>query len=108
MKKIILLLITLFLTIACSNKPDIPEKKKQQAIQYFKTQELITKDSTWTDKRTFSVGVIDDGTKRDGYAEYVCQTLADMDIHEVRVRVIDIEKLVRTDKWINLGTAQCS
>lgn len=93
---------------ACSNKPDIPESKKQQAVQYFKTQEPVAKDSTWTSNNTFSVGVIDDGTKRDGYALYVCQVLADMGIHEVRVKIIDIEKLVKTDKWENLGTAQCS
>lgn len=107
MKKILLLLMVLNFITGCSNKSDIPESKKQQAIQHFKTQEPTTKDSTWLAKRTFSVGVLDDGTKRDGYALYVCQVLSDMGIHDVRVIVIDISKLVTTDKWVKLGAASC-
>ena len=54
------------------------------------------------------VGVIDDGTRRDGYAQYVCQVLAD---HRVAagttVHVMDIVKITRDNDWKKLGTARC-
>lgn len=108
MKRILLSLLCIFSIVACSGKPDIPESKKQEAVQYFKTQEQQIYDSTWTGDRTIAVGVYDDGTKRDGYALYVCQKLADMGIHDVRVRVIDMQKLMRDNKWVSLGTASCN
>lgn len=108
MKRIILLLVLLTFITACSGKSDIPESKKQEAVQYFKTQEQQILDSTWTGGSTLAVGVYNDGTKRDGYALYVCQKLADMGIHNVRVRVIDFQRLIHDNKWINLGTASCN
>jgi hypothetical protein len=72
-------------------------------------EEKTAKDATWTSPTTFKVGVIDDGTPRDGYAEYVCLTLYDYGFKgkKVMVRVIDIVQLTRNDKWVNLGTAYC-
>jgi uncharacterized protein YceK len=107
MRKLILILFCTLYMVACSSKTDIPQSKKNEAVQYFKTQEQQVHDSTWTNDRTLAVGVYDDGTKKDGYALYVCQKLADMGIHDVRVRVVDIQKLVQDNKWINLGTASC-
>jgi len=81
-----------------------------QVTELFQGQEEPTaKDATWTSPTTFKVGVINDGSSRDGYAEYVCLTLYDYGFKgkKVLVRVIDIVQLTQNDKWVNLGAAYC-
>lgn len=57
----------------------------------------------------FKVGVLDNGTERDGYADYVCSVLVERGLRGkgISVQVIDIAKLVRTNKWVKLGEAHC-
>lgn len=73
------------------------------------SSEKTAKDAVWTTKNTFKVGVIDDGTSRDGYAMYVCEVLNDEGFRgqKVRVAVVDIVRLTRSNKWVNLGEAYC-
>lgn len=106
MKKIILLALVIGL-VGCSGQPKISEEKKQQVVAHFKDDKTI-KDSTWTSSSTFRVGVLDTSSNRDGLAHYVCQELNALDVHGVTVKVIDIQKLVSTNKWIDLGQANCS
>lgn len=84
-------------------------KAKRQAVKdHFLTKEKTAKDALWTSDSTFKVGVIDDGSPRDGYAEYVCIVIAEHGISgPILVRVIDIVRLTRKKEWVNLGTATC-
>ncbi|EXA69808.1 hypothetical protein J503_0812 [Acinetobacter baumannii 984213] len=83
---------------------------RQAVVEHFKSNEKIAKDSVWTSKTMFKVGVLDDGNNRDGYANYVCQVLEDYGFKgsSISVQVIDIQKLVSTNKWIKLGEAHCN
>lgn len=59
------------------------------------------------------IGVIDDGTPRDGYALYVCEVLAENGlVHEdTRVRIIDMAKIMRggvPGRSTSLGSMTCS
>lgn len=79
-------------------------------LRHFKSPaEKKVKDALWTSQSMFKVGVIDDGTRRDGYAEYVCQVIADYGLsgRGISVKVVDIQKLVRMNKWVDLGEARC-
>lgn len=71
--------------------------------------EPTSKDAVWTADDIFKVGVINDGTDRSGYAEYVCNVLYDYGFKgkKVWVQVIDIVKLTRSSKWEKLGEAHC-
>lgn len=71
-------------------------------------EEPTVKDALFTTDRMLKVGVIDNNTPRDGYARYMCQVLTDKGVRGVRVQVIDIAKLARTDKWVKLGEAGCT
>lgn len=57
----------------------------------------------------FKVGVIDNGSSRDGYAQYVCEAMGDSGLNGrgISVQVIDIQKLVGTNKWVKLGERRC-
>jgi len=84
------------------------ERDKVQKL--FKSkEEPATKDALWTSDFIFKVGVINDGTPRDGYASYVCQVLYEYGFKgkKVWVQVIDIAKLTRTNKWVKLGESHC-
>lgn len=73
------------------------------------SEEKTTKDALWTSRNIFKVGVLDNGSNRDGYADYVCQVMYDYGFkgQSIWVQVIDISKLVKTDKWVKLGEAHC-
>lgn len=85
------------------------EQKREAVKNYFISDaEPSVKDAAWTTPTTFKIGVIDDKTNRNGFAQYVCQELALRDLHDITVHVIDVVKLARDKKWIDLGVADCS
>lgn len=73
------------------------------------SEEPTAKDAVWTSEKVFKVGVVDDGTRRDGYAAYICQVLYDYGFKgkEIWVQIVDIGKLVQSGKWKKLGEAYC-
>lgn len=73
------------------------------------SEEKTAKDAVWTSKNIFKVGVFDNGSRRDGYASYVCQVLYEHGFkgRGVWVQVIDILKLTQHSKWVKLGEARC-
>ena len=61
---------------------------------------------------TLQVAVRDDGTRRYGYAQYLCLLLSDhgFDMEDTAVRVVDAAKLAASNgdfRSISLGTVQC-
>lgn len=72
-------------------------------------EEKAAKDAIWTSIDIFKIGVINDGRRRDGYADYVCQVLYDYGFQgkKVWVQIIDIVKLTRNGDWIKLGESHC-
>lgn len=92
-------------------KTETTDEVREQVKQHFLSdKEPTVKDATWTAPYMFKVGVVDDGSSRDGFAQYVCEVLrGDFKIadKQLMVEVIDIEKLVATNKWVELGKATC-
>lgn len=83
--------------------------QQRAVLDYLKSgEEPTVKDAVFTSNRMLKVGVLDNNTPRDGYASYMCQVLAEKGVRGVRVQVVDIAKLVRTDKWVKLGEAGCT
>jgi hypothetical protein len=90
--------------------PNDLQKARDEVVAYFKNgEEPKVKDAVWTADDIFKVGVLDDGTDRSGYAQYVCEVLSERGLkgEKVWVQVIDVAKLVRTNKWEKLGDARC-
>ncbi|MFB2637723.1 hypothetical protein ACE02P_06760 [Shewanella bicestrii] len=85
--------------------------QQHEAVQklFQSNEEKTAKDAVWTARDVFKVGVINDGSRRDGYADYVCQVLYDYGFKgkKVWVQVIDIVKLTRSGDWVKLGESHC-
>lgn len=112
MKKIILLTALLSsILVGCGEKHDVVSETDQKAItSYLIKNEPTVKDAAWSNNSTLKVGVIDNGTNRDGYAQYICEVLSQKGQQgkQVTVKVIDIQKLLNTNKWVTIGEKHCS
>lgn len=86
------------------------QKQREKVQTFFKGKDEPTaKDALWTSHDIFKVGIIDDGTSRDGYASYVCQVLYEHGFNgqKIWVQIIDIVKLTRDNDWVKLGESHC-
>ncbi|WP_151792027.1 hypothetical protein [Acinetobacter soli] len=114
MNKLMITIVCAFLLLGCSNSKDKKmdeyiESKHQKIVEYIKENEITVKDVVWSNTKTLSVGVIDDGTNRDGYAQYICEIVSSGGLSgfNIMVKVIDIQKLKQTDKWVTIGKSNC-
>lgn len=100
-------------TVNDAARPAITENQKQAAVDYFiSDKEPTVKDAVWADqlKDTLFIGVIDDGTIRDGMADYVCQVLiSDFGLSQgdASVYIMDIVKITKDNEWRQLGRSDC-
>lgn len=101
---------------ASTEAPAPAPKDGAYSPQHIKVQDIFrskkeptAKDALWTAPEIFKVGVIDDGTLRDGYAQYVCGVLYSEGFKgkHVYVQIIDIVKLQGNGVWRKIGEAQC-
>ncbi|HEY9200007.1 MAG TPA: hypothetical protein VIQ81_00295 [Gammaproteobacteria bacterium] len=106
-------LFALLIAILCSpllTYADTYSEKHTEVEKLFKSnEEKTTKDAIWTANNIFKVGVINDGSNRNGYAQYVCSVLDDYGFKGkgIWVQVIDIVKLTSNGKWVKLGESRC-
>ena len=90
-----------------------PTLEQKRMVKLFQSnEEPSVRDALWINETGFfKVGMYDDGTNRNGFAEYVCLTLHSESCYfrenDVWVQVIDIVKLLRDDDWVKLGEYRC-
>ncbi len=106
--KLLIIIPILFSSICLAESFDQSHNTVKSLFQ--SDEEPTAKDAIWTTNDIFKVGVIDDGSSRNGYAQYVCEVLYDYGFKgkKVWVQIIDIVKLTQKGKWIKLGEAKCS
>ncbi|MEZ5550247.1 MAG: hypothetical protein R3E82_05115 [Pseudomonadales bacterium] len=92
------------LVLALLLSPRLYADARQDIVVYLKSSEEPTvKDATWISHTMLAVGVVDDGSDRTGFAEYVCNLVRERGVRGVNVKVIDIVKLVNDDGFQNLS-----
>jgi hypothetical protein len=109
-KGIIAFVLVAMLTAAFSVSAKRYSDQHQAVVRLFQSdKEKTAKDAVWTNRAIFKVGVFDNGSRRDGYAEYVCFALYDHGFKGKRVwvQIIDWAQLMRDGKWVKLGEARC-
>jgi|26BtaG_2_1085354.scaffolds.fasta_scaffold02703_5 protein involved in sex pheromone biosynthesis len=125
MKFIIAALSSVLLLAACSSDKveqvgaeteqvaanEFTDAQRQEITDYFLSEEEPTVlDATWTDDKIFKIGVKDDGSRRDGFAQYACEEINnqfDAKEQSVWVQIVDYDKLMKTKEWVKLGEAHC-
>tara|TARA_R110001583_G_scaffold48027_1_gene150235 strand:+ start:10985 stop:11305 length:321 start_codon:yes stop_codon:yes gene_type:complete len=102
-------IIVLLLFCSSAFAGELSPERQALEDKFNSGKEPIAIEALWTDDKVFKVGVYDDGSRRDGYAEYICMEIHDAGLVglNILVRVIDIDKLRRTGEWVNLGTGYC-
>ena len=72
---------------------------------FLKENKALVKDAVWMNARSLYVGVIDDGTRRDGLAQSICE---DAKLQGATlVKVVDVAIVARTGKFVELGKFLC-
>ncbi len=102
-------LITLAVFLLSTTAMAAPTEAQQKFLTYLTKsgKEPKVKDATWATGRNLYVGLIDDGTRRDGYAEYLCTVAADFGLKPDLIKAVDVVKVARAGKFVELGKAYC-
>jgi len=69
--------------------------------------EPTTLQADWISESIFVVGIMNDNTKRNGYAQYVCTTLHEHGFNNVNVQVVDATKMIDENELAIIGYARC-
>ncbi|TDV64564.1 hypothetical protein [Pseudomonas sp. LP_7_YM] len=70
-------------------------------------REPKVKDATWMTDSNLYAGVFDDRSRRDGFADYIRSVAGDHGVSPELAKIIDIVKLVRTGKFVEIGKSVC-
>jgi len=116
MKKMIIIAFVLTLISACDSSPSSTYSKAKntghdRVVSYFiSAQEKNVKDAYWMTDEVLNLGMIPDGSSRNGFASYACAVLKD-DFGftgYTKVEIIDIVKIVQpAQKRVVIGSAVC-
>lgn len=89
---LVLLAILIIFVIAPSiyygNKEKNENVGRNEKLKTVMSNEPRVKDFVLTDANVLYISVLDDGTRRDGFAEYFCQQMKDNQIKVERVKII--------------------
>lgn len=66
-------------------------------------------DAMWETKSLLKIGVFDNSSGYETYAQHACEIVKDKGIQDenVTIQIIDIKKLAQLQEWVVLGSAQC-
>ncbi|QLG90725.1 hypothetical protein HZF02_01615 [Pseudomonas yamanorum] len=105
LKKTLLAIALMLPTLALA----APNQAQKDFVTYLvkSGEEPKVKDATWATDSNLYVGVIDDTTRRDGFADYICSVAVDHGLSPDLIKIIDIVKLVRTGKFVEIGKSNC-
>lgn len=93
------------------SNPDNNSKKSKGDLLEAVRKEPKVKEAIITDARVLYVSVIDDGTKRDGYASYLCELVREYGSNVNMVKVVKVNSIKDPNRdnayGVLLGEAYC-
>ena len=93
------------------NAPILDRINTAKLTDYLKAgKEQKVKSFNWTDEnKTLNLGLVDDGSNRKGYAEYICLTARDYNItHNFKINIVNYSKMVKKGEVDIIGTYDCN
>jgi len=110
MKKILIIFLAVILTTPVLIHAESLGPKYDKIITFFQGKtEPSALDAIWDSKTSFKIGVIDDGSNWEEYANYACEILYNEGLkgQDIEVKIIDIQQLAYKKRWVTLGHATC-
>lgn len=110
MKKVLIIFFAVILTTPALIYAESFGPKYDKIITFFQSEtEPSALDATWESKTTFKIGVLDEGSNWDNYANYACEILYNEGLkgQGIEVKIIDLHQLAYKKKWVTLGHATC-
>jgi len=110
MKRIFSVFLLLFIATTCFALTENFGPEYDEVVTFFQgDDEPGAMDAIWESKSLLKIGVLDNSTEYDTYAQHVCQTIKEKGIQadSLNVQIIDIKKLAQLEEWVVLGKAQC-
>lgn len=108
-------LFSIAFAFACSSgssESTSTDSSNNEAVLAAVKAEPKVKDATITDANVLYVGVVDDGTKRDGYADYLCQVAKEKGRDLFKVRVMKVNSFDDPNRYdaygVLLGESSCN
>lgn len=93
-----------------ADRPDWMSPSHAAVVEQIKREDGKTAlDILWTSRDVLAVGVLSNGTSRDGFAQYLCYTVLEHGFggKDVTVKVLDVARLKRENDWTPIGRALC-
>ncbi len=81
-----------------------------RVVEIFQSaEEPDAMDAVWESRSLLKIGVFDHDKDYADYAAHACDVVAGNGLSEqdIRVQIIDLKKLIETEKWVVLGSARC-
>lgn len=110
MKKLVIITLALALIVPAVVSAKSLGEKYDKIVTFFQGDtEPTVLDAIWDSKTLFKLGMVDDGSDKNDYAQYTCGILYNEGFRGqgIEVRIIDIQKLAYKKKWVVLGKALC-
>ncbi len=110
MKKCLVIALTAVLLSPALASAQSFGEKYDKIVAFFQGEtEPTALDAIWDSKTLFKIGMRDDDSDKNAYANHACGILYKEGFRGqgVEVQIIDIEKLAYKEKWVILGTAHC-
>lgn len=108
--RVIIILLVMFYFSSCNNEKPGDNPNNISALQEIRKEPKVV-EAIITDANVLYVSVYDDGTRRDGYASYLCEILKE---HSSTIKKVKITKAGSTNDpnkdnayGVLLGESQC-
>lgn len=110
MKKVLVIFFAMILATPALIYAESFGPKYDKIITFFQGEtEPSALDAIWESRTLFKIGVIDDGSNWEDYANYACEILYNEGLkgQAIEVKIIDIQKLAYKKQWVTLGQTTC-
>jgi len=110
MKKVLIIFFAIILITPALIHAESFGPKYDKIVTFFQGEtEPKALDATWDSKTSFKIGVVDDGSNWENYANHACEILYNEELkgQAIEVKIIDIHQLAYKKRWVTLGHATC-
>lgn len=108
---IILIFGVLYIGSQAPNEPETADNlaAREAVLAIFKSEnEPTARSAAWASTKLFKISVNDDGSSRNGYAQYACEVIRQLQLSRgYSVEIVDAASVAEDRQLVVLGKADC-